>query len=33
MITLKDSIEINASAHKVFKQLVEYLSNKESYGC
>ena len=31
MITLKDSIEINASADKVFNQLVEHLSNRESY--
>ncbi len=31
MITLKDSIEINASADKVFNQLVENLSNRESY--
>ena len=31
MITLKNSIEINTSAGKVFNQLVENLSNKESY--
>ena len=31
MITIKDSIEINASADKVFNQLVENLSNRESY--
>ena len=31
MITLKDSIEINASADKVFNQLVENLNNRESY--
>lgn len=31
MITLKDSIQINASADKVFSQLVENLSNRESY--
>ena len=31
MITLKYSIEINASADRVFNQLVENLSNKESY--
>ena len=31
MITLKYSIEINASADKVFNQLVENLSNRESY--
>jgi hypothetical protein len=31
MITLKHSIEINASADKVFNQLVENLSNRESY--
>ena len=31
MITLKDSIEINANADRVFMQLVEYISNRESY--
>ena len=31
MITLKYSVEINASADRVFSQLVEYLSNRESY--
>ena len=31
MITLKDSIEINASTDKVFQKLLEYLSNEESY--
>ena len=31
MITLKYSIEINASAAKVFNQLVENLSNRKSY--
>ena len=31
MITIKNSIEINASADKVFKQLVENLSNREFY--
>jgi hypothetical protein len=31
MISLKYSIEINASADKVFNQLVENLSNRESY--
>jgi hypothetical protein len=31
MITIKNSIEINASAEKVFHQLVKNLSNGESY--
>jgi len=31
MITLKDSVEIRANTDKVFTQLVEYLSNRESY--
>ena len=31
MITLKNSIEINASAEKVFDQLVKNLSDSESY--
>lgn len=31
MITLKNSIEINASAEKVFDQLVKNLSGSESY--
>ena len=31
MITLKDSIEINGSAEKVFMQLARYLTNGESY--
>ena len=31
MITLGHSIEMNASADKVFNQLVENLSNRESY--
>ena len=31
MITLRDSIEISASAEKVFMQLVRYLANGESY--
>lgn len=31
MITLKNSTEINATADKVFNQLVENLSNRESY--
>jgi len=31
MITLKDSIEIRADADEVFAQLVEYLSDRESY--
>jgi len=31
MITLNDSIEIRANAENVFTQLVEYISNRESY--
>jgi len=31
MITIKNSIEINVSADKVFNQLVENLSSRESY--
>ncbi|MCD4819782.1 MAG: SRPBCC family protein [Candidatus Cloacimonetes bacterium] len=31
MITIKNSIEINASAEKVFNQLIENISNGESY--
>ena len=31
MITIKNLIEINASAEKVFDQLVKNISNKESY--